>query len=119
MDAKKSVVVRSPPQVLVLHINRTAWHNGVQKIQTHVTCPMELSLAPFFFSLEGAPRYRLMSVITHHGHQMSGGHFTAYGRSVSSSSVWFHFNDAKVTLVSEEVVCAAQAYVLLYQQLRE
>ena len=141
VNAQKRVLLAQPaPQVLVLHINRTAWHaSGVHKVQTHVAFPLKLdniqeyctaaAVAPSSSgpsqppSLSTGPslkapskrkkdedeprrgkdddddeeeeaneasshsssssmEYQLVSVVCHHGHQMSGGHFTAYGRRV-------------------------------------
>lgn len=82
VEARKRVLLALPaPQVLVLHINRTAWEaSGVHKVQTHVTFPLELdTLQPYCASDASACAYRLVSVVSHHGRHMSGGHFTAYG----------------------------------------
>ena len=116
VDASKRVLLDVAPRVLVLHINRTSWDfNGVSKIQTHVRCPFELSLDPY--QVDGGPalRYELQSIVAHHGHSMTGGHFTAYGRRLGDPDTWLHFNDARVTKVQPKEVSAAQPYVLFYE----
>jgi ubiquitin C-terminal hydrolase len=130
VDAQKRVLLAQPaPQVLVLHINRTAWHaSGVHKVQTHVSFPLKLdnleqycaaaAPEPSPASSPGGPslkapskrkqeaeeakeeamaysssssssssllEYQLVSVVCHHGHQMGGGHFTAYGQCLESA----------------------------------
>jgi uncharacterized UBP type Zn finger protein len=90
----------------------------MHKLHTHVTFPVDLSMAPFRSQgSSGASLYTLRSVVSHHGHQMSGGHFTTYGRAaVCDTELWLHFNDARVTQVSPTEVAAAQAYILLYER---
>lgn len=79
VDARKRILLKSVPKILILHINRTWWERGVQKIQTHVRFPFELCVDPFRIHSSDQPNgnYLLKSVVSHHGHQMSGGHFTA------------------------------------------
>jgi len=120
VDAQKRVLLEVCPRVLVLHINRTAWQLGMHKIHTHVNFPFDLSLGPFCAhdaTSEVASVYTLRSVVAHHGNQMSGGHFTAFGRaSVGDTDAWLHFNDARVTEVTRTEVAGAQAYILLYER---
>lgn len=114
VDARKQSMLEHCPKILVIHINRTSWSNhGVQKLQTHVSFPWYLSLDAFHVG--GVDRrYELCSVVSHHGNQMSGGHFTAYGKSAHGAE-WCHFNDAKVSMVSESEVKGTQAYLLMYE----
>ncbi len=81
--------------------------------------------------------YRLSAIVMHHGVKATGGHYTAFVRDngmVTASSagaagaagggqepnqqaaVWRHFDDDRVTIVSEETVLAAtdSVYLLFY-----
>jgi hypothetical protein len=60
-------------------------------------------------------QYELVGVVTHHGHSMHGGHYTAYVRSTSGSSLWLHCNDSVVEVASEAQVLQCEAYMLFYQ----
>ena len=118
VDARKRVLLDATPSILILHINRTAWQlSGVQKIHTHVDFPFDLEVGAFQNDeAQAACKYSLCSVVAHHGHQMSGGHFTAYGRGSAASHTWFQFNDARVTHATQDEVAGAQAYILLYER---
>ena len=117
VDATKRFLLYEHPQVLILHINRTSWmENGLKKIQVHVEFPLEdLSMKSYSLK-EDEAIYQLRSVVAHHGQHMSRGHFTCFGRGAKGGE-WMHFNDAQVTPVTEEEVCAAQPYILIYERL--
>lgn len=118
--ATKQILFDSLPQILVLHINRTAWgENAIsQKVHTKVEFPLNLSLARYRGgddddSKSNKTHYELCSIVCHHGNQMSSGHFTAYGRRQSND--WHHFNDARVTPVKVEDALQVQPYILIYE----
>ena len=58
-------------------------------------------------------RYDLCCIIIHHGRCLTQGHYTSVCRL---GEIWYHFNDDRVTSVSEEWVQAQMAYVLLYER---
>ncbi|XP_071476699.1 ubiquitin carboxyl-terminal hydrolase 31-like [Diadema antillarum] len=58
--------------------------------------------------------YDLYAVCNHSG-SLSGGHYTAYCRN-SLDGQWYHFDDAKVTLIPEERLVSKAAYLLFYQR---
>lgn len=86
--AKKQVFVDSLPPVLILHLKRFQYENkltGTQKIWKKIGYPLELELPKDIFSPSkrgalaingGLPRYRLTSVVYHHGKSAAGGHYT-------------------------------------------
>lgn len=79
-------------------------------------------------SSTAVPTYDLTGVVVHHGHQLHGGHYTAYVKdhsadvaesdhsadSSSSPSTWFHCDDTRITPVAAHTVFAQQAYLLFY-----
>lgn len=85
--AKKQVFIDTLPPVLVLHLKRFQYENsitGTQKIWKKVGYPLELQLPKEVFppnkraglQLTGLPKYRLISVVYHHGKSAAGGHYT-------------------------------------------
>ncbi len=86
--AKKQVFIESLPPVLILHLKRFQYDNnltGTQKIWKKVGYPLELEIPREVFSPAsrnglavkgGMPRYRLTSVVYHHGKSAAGGHYT-------------------------------------------
>ena len=62
-------------------------------------------------------QYKLRGVVEHHG-EAGGGHYTSYVRG--GTDVWYFCNDrVRPQLVSVETVLRAQAYVLVYEMIRE
>ena len=62
------------------------------------------------------------SVVSHHGHTLSGGHYTCDVRVTSAgggSADWWHCDDARVRKVAAAEVRQQQAYVLFYERIVE
>ncbi|CAD0109729.1 unnamed protein product [Aureobasidium uvarum] len=85
--AVKQVFIESLPPVLILHLKRFQYDNtgGTQKIWKKVGYPLELEIPKEVFAPQkrgslavqgGAPKYRLTSVVYHHGKSAAGGHYT-------------------------------------------
>lgn len=86
--AKKQVFIDTLPPVLILHLKRFQYENnttGTQKIWKKVGYPLELEIPKEVFppsarsglALKGGlPKYRLTSVVYHHGKSAAGGHYT-------------------------------------------
>lgn len=83
------------------------WSYGTQ-IQSHARHP----LPPPGQNDVSLCRYDLVSVIVHHGHSVSSGHYVAYVKS--ASGVWHLADDARVGSVRPQHVLRQQAYILLY-----
>ena len=86
--AKKQVFIDSLPPVLILHLKRFQYDNnlnGTQKIWKKVGYPLELEIPKDVIQPSkrgglavkgGLPKYRLTSVVYHHGKSAAGGHYT-------------------------------------------
>ncbi|KAG1661416.1 Ubiquitin carboxyl-terminal hydrolase 16 [Nymphon striatum] len=86
--ANKQLLLFSPPAVLTLHLKRFQQVGfNLKKINTHVTFPLLLDLAPFCSSIcLGLPTlkngqknlmYSLYGIVEHSG-RLTGGHYTAH-----------------------------------------
>ncbi|OAQ98473.1 hypothetical protein LLEC1_02130 [Akanthomyces lecanii] len=86
VTATKQVFIETLPPVLILHLKRFQFdaEGGTTKIWKNVGYPLDLEIPREALSRqarqslsEGAqPKYRLISVIYHHGKNASGGHYT-------------------------------------------
>jgi ubiquitin C-terminal hydrolase len=51
--------------------------------------------------------------VQNHMGNLTGGHYTAYGKN-SIDSQWYLFNDTSTVLVSEASIVTENAYILVY-----
>ncbi|RXN03871.1 ubiquitin carboxyl-terminal hydrolase 3 [Labeo rohita] len=121
----KKFWIQKLPTVLCLHLKRFHWTAFLRnKIDTYVEFPMcGLDMKSYLLELCNSPQpenslpekclYDLAAVVVHHGSGIGSGHYTAYGLHEGR---WYHFNDSTVTLVSEEAVLKAKAYILFYTE---
>uniref|UniRef100_W5LF38 Ubiquitin carboxyl-terminal hydrolase n=2 Tax=Astyanax mexicanus TaxID=7994 RepID=W5LF38_ASTMX len=115
----KKFWVQKLPKVLCLHLKRFHWTAFLRnKVDTYVEFPLRgLDMKRFLLepenSLPESGLYNLAAVVVHHGSGVGSGHYTAYGLHEGR---WYHFNDSTVTLVSEETVTKAKAYILFYTE---
>uniref|UniRef100_A0A8C1FIW6 Ubiquitin carboxyl-terminal hydrolase n=1 Tax=Cyprinus carpio carpio TaxID=630221 RepID=A0A8C1FIW6_CYPCA len=115
----KKFWIQKLPKVLCLHLKRFHWTAFLRnKIDTYVEFPMRgLDMKSYLLEPENSlPErclYDLAAVVVHHGSGIGSGHYTAYGLHEGQ---WYHFNDSTVTLVSEEAVLKAKAYILFYTE---
>ena len=114
------------PPVLHIHLARFEYSatsiTGIAKIADRFEFPPVLDLSPYVTeSFEGDTVYELFSVLVHLGSNM-GGHYMAYCRPTTDQK-WYHFNDASITEVTQEVAInnnfgssekSFQAYYLCY-----
>lgn len=86
-SATKQVFIEVLPPILILHLKRFQYDSsgGTQKIWKKIGYPLELEIPKEVFAPAkrggfavkgGLPRYRLISVVYHHGKSAAGGHYT-------------------------------------------
>lgn len=112
VKATKQVFIESLPEVLILHLKRFQYDNqgGTQKIWKKVGYPLDLELPKEIFPpnkrgaqmLQGS-KYRLVSVVYHHGNSASGGHYTVDVRRQDGRE-WIRLDDTVIRRVRKEDV---------------
>lgn len=113
--AKQSFLETLPP-VLILHLKRFHYEgNATQKIWKRIGYPLELEIPREVFAPpkraqfaarpqgQGAPRYRLTSVVYHHGKNASGGHYTVDVRRQEGRE-WIRLDDTVIRRVRADDV---------------
>lgn len=118
--AKKQVFIDTLPPVLILHLKRFQYDNnltGTQKIWKKVGYPLELEIPKEVFppvkrgglALQGGlPRYRLISVVYHHGKSAAGGHYTVDVLRQDSRE-WVRMDDTFIRRVRPDEVAEGGA----------
>jgi ubiquitin carboxyl-terminal hydrolase 10 len=116
--AAKQVFIETLPPVLILHLKRFHYEDesGTQKIWKKVGYPLELTIPKELFAphrrnaavTTGMPRYRLNSVVYHHGKNASGGHYTADVRRQDGRE-WIRIDDTVIKRLRSEDVAEAGA----------
>ncbi|KAL1842164.1 hypothetical protein VTJ49DRAFT_5937 [Mycothermus thermophilus] len=119
--ATKQVFIESVPPVLILHLKRfqfDAEGYGTVKIWKKVGYPLEFEFPREVLSRQtrntmlsensGAPRYRLIAVVYHHGKNASGGHYTVDVRRQDGRE-WIRIDDTVIRRVRDEHVAEAGA----------
>jgi ubiquitin carboxyl-terminal hydrolase 10 len=109
--ATKQVFIETLPPVLILHLKRfqfDAEGHGTVKIWKKVGYPLELEIPREVLSrqkrYEGElPKYKLISVVYHHGKNASGGHYTVDVRRQDGNE-WIRLDDTTIQRVRSEDV---------------
>ncbi|WIA40817.1 hypothetical protein OEZ86_004495 [Tetradesmus obliquus] len=120
VEAEKVVKISKLPQVLLLAINRYSYSldRGSAKLHHSVSYPLQLKMKPGWTSDDCPERrsaqYQLIALVTHHGRNASGGHYTAHVQQ--GDGRWLHFNDAAVDFVPQGKVLEQKPYLLVYQR---
>lgn len=136
-ESLKQMSIRKLPLVSCFHIKRFE-HSPIRKlsrkVDRYLQFPFSLDLAPYLsssilrrrfgnriFSFDGdetdAPNetsseFELFAVITHTG-KLDAGHYVTYLRL---SNQWYKCDDAWITQVNDNIVRAAQGYMMFYVQ---
>ncbi|KXT12295.1 hypothetical protein AC579_5659, partial [Pseudocercospora musae] len=117
--AKKQVFIDSLPPVLVLHLKRFQYDSsfsGTQKIWKKVGYPLELQIPKEVFppakraqlQISGLPKFRLTSVVYHHGKSAAGGHYTVDVLRQDSRE-WIRMDDTIIRRIRPEDVAEGGA----------
>ncbi|KAL2132883.1 hypothetical protein VTI74DRAFT_3197 [Chaetomium olivicolor] len=120
--ATKQVFIESVPPVLILHLKRFQFdaegYGGTVKIWKKVGYPLEFEFPREVLSRQkrnsilaensGAPRYRLIGVVYHHGKNASGGHYTVDVRRQDGRE-WIRIDDTVIRRVRDEDVAEGGA----------
>lgn len=118
--AKKQVFIDTLPPVLILHLKRFQYENslgGTQKIWKKVGYPLELEIPKEVFPVSkraglavkgGLPRYRLISVVYHHGKSAAGGHYTVDVLRQDSRE-WIRMDDTVIRRIRPQDVAEGGA----------
>ncbi|KAF0975339.1 hypothetical protein FDP41_005333 [Naegleria fowleri] len=122
LDKNAKSTIYQLPKVLILHLRRFDFSTteGIQKISKRIRFDYELiiddKVVPNIKQIAGKSflRYRLASVICHHGKEASGGHYSTFIQH--GCGKWIHIDDTKITVVSLQHVLDQQAYILTYVQ---
>lgn len=112
--ATKQVFIESLPPVLILHLKRfqfDAEGHGTIKIWKKIGYPLELEIPREALSRQRRtvigngpmPKYKLISVVYHHGKNASGGHYTADVRRQDGRE-WIRMDDTVLRRVRSEDV---------------
>lgn len=112
VNATKRFTIHQAPPVLTIHLKRFTLTG--QKITKQIGYGEDLTLNKNVLS-EGQPmqKYKLHSVIHHHGSGPNSGHYIASVRG-SSGKRWYEMNDSSVHAIRGAPVSASSAYVLFY-----
>ncbi|KAK9130590.1 hypothetical protein Sjap_011077 [Stephania japonica] len=138
-ESLKQMSIRKLPLVSCFHIKRfehSSSRNMSRKIDRYLQFPLSLDMSPYLSSTilrsrfgnriftysgddpdgstELSSEFELFAVVTHTG-KLDAGHYVTYLRL---NDQWYKCDDAWVTRVSENVVRAAQAYMMFYVQKR-
>lgn len=111
--ATKQVFIESLPPVLILHLKRfqfDAEGHGTVKIWKKIGYPLELEIPREALSRQKRdspmPRYKLISVVYHHGKNASGGHYTVDVRRQDGRE-WIRLDDTVIRRIRPEDVAEA------------
>ncbi|PWN35841.1 cysteine proteinase [Meira miltonrushii] len=112
VNATKRFTIHQAPPVLTIHFKR--FTQTSQKINKQIGFGEELNLNKNVLS-EGQPmqKYKLHSIIHHHGSGPNSGHYVASVRG-SSGKRWYEMNDSSVHPLRGAPVNSSSAYVLFY-----
>jgi ubiquitin carboxyl-terminal hydrolase 10 len=115
-SATKQVFIEDLPPVLILHLKRFEYdastHKAMKSLK-NIDYPLELEIPRDNLPRqhrpptgESGPKYRLISVVYHHGNNASEGHYTADVRRQDGRE-WVRIDDTVIRRVRSEDIAAA------------
>ncbi|CBJ29221.1 conserved unknown protein [Ectocarpus siliculosus] len=128
VKASRTLTLEQAPKVLTLHLKQFSFHPelGPRKLARRVRYPLELTVPTLVMSpslrheasIKGPLKYRLFTVVLHHGRSLHGGHYTALVRDPRGE--WKHYDDQHVTPEMESHALnpmSGHPYLLLYTRM--
>ncbi|CAM9766465.1 unnamed protein product [Ectocarpus sp. 12 AP-2014] len=128
VKASRTLTLEQAPKVLTLHLKQFSFHPelGPRKLARRVRYPLELTVPTLVMSpslrheasIKGPLKYRLFTVVLHHGRSLHGGHYTALVRDPMGE--WKHYDDQHVTPETEGHALnpmSGHPYLLLYTRM--
>ncbi|CEO95488.1 USP domain-containing protein [Plasmodiophora brassicae] len=115
VDARRRLSLHRLPTVLVIHLKRFEYSSSFPtKLNDIVDFPLQDLSLESFYSGSGAPAvYDLVAVSNHYGN-ISGGHYTAFGKVAPNA--WAEFNDSRASTITLSSVKSPAAYVLFFKR---
>ena len=139
-NATKTIQLGRRPQTLLFSFRRTLWNKskGLHKDGRRVDFPLNFDATALLSGHDGGEKddnchYRLAAIVSHSGSSPLCGHYISWCRvtswsnvasvadltqSVSDGGQWYLFNDSSVTPAQERDVLNAEAFILLYERMR-
>lgn len=115
------------PRALAFHLGRGANDGPITtKNFRHIALPDTFDMAPYvrvppatpaadaLVAAGGQLRYRLVSIVVHHGATLRSGHYVAYRRGPNATQ-WECWDDERITQVQWSVVAQQAAYLAFYE----
>ncbi|CAM9966981.1 unnamed protein product [Scytosiphon promiscuus] len=128
VKASRTLTLEQAPKVLTLHLKQFSFHPelGPRKLARRVRYPLELEIPNRIMSpalkseakIKGPLKYRLFTVVLHHGRSLHGGHYTALVRGPLGE--WKHYDDHNVSPETEGHALnpmSGHPYLLLYTRM--
>ncbi|CAM9553139.1 unnamed protein product [Pylaiella littoralis] len=128
VKASRTLTLEQAPKVLTLHLKQFSFHPelGPRKLARRVRYPPELEIPHRVMSpalqheanKKGPLKYRLFTVVLHHGRSLHGGHYTALVRD--DRGEWKHYDDQQVSPETEGHALnpmSGHPYLLLYTRM--
>ena len=116
VSAEKTVFVEKPPAVLWIQLKR--FDASFRKISKAIQISKNLDISKFVFknsysNEQMQVRYKLMSIVTHHGRAATSGHYTAVAETGVNNL--YHFDDAKVKSIQPTSAWNKSSSILFYE----
>ncbi|CAI0439894.1 unnamed protein product [Linum tenue] len=119
-QASKKLDLWRLPEVLVIHLKRFSYSRSMKhKLETFVNFPIrDFDLTNYVGNKNSTQRqlYELYALTNHYG-GMGSGHYTAHIKLLEENK-WYNFDDSHISLINEDDVKSAAAYVLFYRRAR-
>lgn len=119
-QASKKLDLWRLPEVLVIHLKRFSYSRSMKhKLETFVNFPIhDFDLTNYIANKNNTRRqlYELYALTNHYG-SMGSGHYTAHIKLLDENR-WYNFDDSHISLISEDEVNTAAAYVLFYRRVK-